>query len=103
MVYVFLANGFEEMEALAPVDLLRRAGVEVFTVGVGSDMIVSSHNIPVKTDTTVDKIVLNDELEMIVLPGGMPGTLKQALMCLVQLITVLIITDTLPQYVPLRP
>ena len=57
MVYVFLANGFEEMEALAPVDLLRRAGVEVFTVGVGSDMIVSSHNIPVKTDTTVDKIV----------------------------------------------
>ena len=76
MVYVFLANGFEEMEALAPVDLLRRAGVEVFTVGVGSDMIVSSHNIPVKTDTTVDKIVLNDELEMIVLPGGMPGTLN---------------------------
>lgn len=67
MVYVFLANGFEEMEALAPVDLLRRAGVEVFTVGVGSDMIVSSHNIPVKTDTTVDKIVL---------PGGMPGTLN---------------------------
>lgn len=50
MVYVFLANGFEEMEALAPVDLLRRAGVEVFTVGVGSDMIV--------------------------LPGGMPGTLN---------------------------
>lgn len=76
MVYVFLANGFEEMEALAPVDLLRRAGVEVFTVGVGSDMIVSSHNIPIKTDTTVDKIVLNDELEMIVLPGGMPGTLN---------------------------
>lgn len=76
MVYVFLANGFEEMEALASVDLLRRAGVEVFTVGVGSDMIVSSHNIPVKTDTTVDKIVLNDELEMIVLPGGMPGTLN---------------------------
>ncbi|WP_294590130.1 DJ-1/PfpI family protein, partial [uncultured Ruminococcus sp.] len=63
MVYVFLANGFEEMEALAPVDVLRRAGVEVNTVGVGSDVVVSSHNIPVKADITVDKIVLNDELE----------------------------------------
>ena len=74
MVYVFLANGFEEMEALAPVDMLRRAGAEVCTVGVGSDIITGAHKIPVKTDITADKIVLNDELEMIVLPGGMPGT-----------------------------
>lgn len=74
MVYVFLADGFEEMEALAPVDILRRAGVEVRTVGVGSEVITGAHKIPVKTDMTVDGIVLDDKLEMIVLPGGMPGT-----------------------------
>lgn len=76
MVYVFLADGFEEMEALAPVDILRRAGVDVRTVGVGAKVITGSHKIPVKTDITVDKIVLNDTLDMIVLPGGMPGTLN---------------------------
>lgn len=74
MVYIFLADGFEEMEALAPVDILRRAGVKAFTVGVGSEYITGAHGITVKTDLTVDSIVLNDELEMIVLPGGMPGT-----------------------------
>lgn len=76
MVYVFLANGFEEIEALAPIDILRRAGVEVVTVGVGSSEIVSSHKVKFGTDTTVDKIVLDDKLEMVVLPGGMPGTLN---------------------------
>lgn len=76
MVYVFLANGFEELEALSPVDVLRRAGVEVYTVGVGSEVVIGAHNIPVKADITVDKIVLNDTLDMIVLPGGMPGTLN---------------------------
>lgn len=74
MVYVFLADGFEEIEALAPVDMLRRAGVEVQTVGVTGDVVTGSHNISVKTDITVDRIKLNGELEMIVLPGGMPGT-----------------------------
>lgn len=73
MVYVFLANGFEELEALAPVDILRRAGVSVCTVGVGSDMITSSHGVTVKTDITADCIKLNETLEMIVLPGGLPG------------------------------
>ena len=76
MVYVFLADGFEEMEALAPVDILRRAGVEVCTVGVGSEIVSGSHTIAVKTDITVDKIVLDNNLDMIVLPGGMPGTLN---------------------------
>lgn len=76
MVYVFLANGFEEIEALAPIDILRRAGVEVVTVGVGSSEIVSSHKVKFGTDTTVDKIVLDDKLEMVILPGGMPGTLN---------------------------
>lgn len=76
MVYVFLAEGFEEMEALAPVDILRRAGVEVCTVGVTSETVTGSHKIPVKADITVDKIVLDNNLDMIVLPGGMPGTLN---------------------------
>ena len=76
MVYVFLANGFEEIEALTPVDVLRRAGVETVTVGVGGDHITGSHKITVRTDITVDKIVLDDKVEMIVLPGGMPGTLN---------------------------
>lgn len=76
MIYVFLAEGFEETEALAPVDLLRRAGKNVITVGVGDNIIKSSHGIPVVADTIVQEITLDDTLEMIVLPGGMPGTLN---------------------------
>ena len=76
MVYVFLADGFEEMEALTPVDILRRAGITVQTVGVTGDVVTGSHQISVKADITVDKIELDDKLEMIVLPGGMPGTLN---------------------------
>lgn len=73
MVYVFLADGFEEMEALSPVDVLRRAGVEVKTVGVGADIVTGTHGIPVKADMSVEEIKLSNDLEMIVLPGGMPG------------------------------
>ena len=76
MIYVFLANGFEEMEALAPIDLLRRAEKEVVTVGVGGKVITGAHGIPVTADITESEIVLGGELEMIVLPGGMPGTLN---------------------------
>lgn len=73
MIYVFLANGFEEMEAVAPIDILRRAGGEVMTVGVGSKEITAAHGIRFTADITVDDIKLNDSVEMIVLPGGMPG------------------------------
>lgn len=76
MIYVFLANGFEEIEALAPVDLLRRSGREVKLVGVGGSVITGSHGIAVQTDITASEIVLGNDLEMIVLPGGMPGTLN---------------------------
>ena len=76
MIYVFLANGFEEIEALTPVDLLRRAGKQVITVGVGDSVIVGSHGIAVVPDTIAEEAILGDELEMIVLPGGMPGTLN---------------------------
>ncbi|MBQ8550412.1 MAG: DJ-1/PfpI family protein [Clostridia bacterium] len=75
MVYVFLANGFEETEALVTVDILRRAGYEVLTVGVGSEFIEGSHGITVKADITEDKITPDDTLTAVVLPGGMPGTL----------------------------
>lgn len=73
MVYVFLADGFEEMEAIAPIDLLRRSGAEVKTVGVGSKMVKGAHQIPVECDIT-DQEILLDGLEMVILPGGMPGT-----------------------------
>lgn len=75
MVYVFLADGFEETEALAPVDILRRCGVEVQTVGVGGEQITGSHKITVVSDIT-DAQVTTDGLEAVVLPGGMPGTLN---------------------------
>ena len=76
MVYVFLANGFEEIEALAPTDILRRAKLEVKTVGVNAEKIISSHGVTVTPDITCDQISLDDDLDMVVLPGGMPGTLN---------------------------
>lgn len=75
MVYVFLADGFEEIEALAPVDILRRGGVEVKTVGIGGRSVSGSHNISVSCDLSDAEINLA-EIEAIVLPGGMPGTLN---------------------------
>ena len=76
MIYEFLADGFEEVEALVPVDFLRRAGKTIFTVGVGSQTVRGTHNIRVRCDLTADDIELNDEVEGIILPGGMPGTLN---------------------------
>ncbi len=75
MVYFFIAEGFEEIEALCPLDLLRRAGIEVKTVGVGAKEITGSHGITVKTDITSAEYA--DEVpELVFLPGGMPGTLN---------------------------
>lgn len=76
MIYVYLAEGFEETEAIAPIDMLRRGGKNVITVGVGDSIIRSSHGVPVVADTIAEEAPLTDELEMIVLPGGMPGTLN---------------------------
>ena len=73
MVYLFLANGFEEIEALCPLDLLRRVGVEVTVVGVGSDKIMGAHGITVSADVP-EEFYRDSNPEMIILPGGMPGT-----------------------------
>jgi len=72
MVYVFLADGFEEMEALSPIDILRRAGVEVVTVGITGEYVNGAHGIIVKADTT--EFAMSEKVEMIVLPGGGQGT-----------------------------
>lgn len=76
MIYVFLAPGFEEIEALAVVDVLRRAELEVITVGVGEDFVIGSHQIPVAADIYERDLNLDEKVQAIVLPGGMPGTLN---------------------------
>lgn len=77
MVYIFLADGFEEIEALTPADLLRRAGVEVALAGVTGDVVTGAHGIKVVCDVTAadaaDMITSPAGAEMIVLPGGLPG------------------------------
>ena len=72
MVYILLGTGFEEMEALAPLDLMRRAGIEVMTVGVNGKKDYGGHNIGVEADITIAEMDLTD-LDMIVLPGGLGG------------------------------
>ena len=73
-VYIFLAEGFEEIEALTPVDLLRRAGIETQTVSIGSSLKVTGRsNIAVEADLLFEEAD-PDSADMLVLPGGMPGT-----------------------------
>ncbi len=72
MVYVLLAPGFEEAEALVPVDLLRRAGVETATVSITGKSVTGSHGIAVTADISLDQVDL-DRAEMVVLPGGGTG------------------------------
>ena len=72
MVYMLLGTGFEETEAIAPLDLLRRAGVAVTTVGLSGKIIYGSHGIGVEADIEIGQLDLTN-LEMIVLPGGLGG------------------------------
>lgn len=75
-VAVYLATGFEEIEALATVDILRRAEIEVDLVALGGNRhVVGAHRIEVITDTLIEEINHMD-YDMMVLPGGMPGTLN---------------------------
>ena len=72
MVYMLLGTGFEETEAIAPLDLLRRAGVQVLTVGVNEKTVYGGHGIGIETDITLSEMDLT-ALEMIILPGGLGG------------------------------
>lgn len=72
MVYLLLGTGFEEIEAVTPLDLMRRAGIDVLTVGVNGKTVYGGHGIGVEADITLDEMDLT-QLEMIVLPGGLGG------------------------------
>ena len=72
MVYLLLGTGFEETEAIAPLDLLRRAGVEVATVGINGKTVYGSHKIGVEADLELSEMDLTN-LDMIILPGGLGG------------------------------
>jgi 4-methyl-5(b-hydroxyethyl)-thiazole monophosphate biosynthesis len=73
-VYEFLANGFEEVEALAPVDILRRGGVEIKTVSVtGSELVESSHGVTIKADLKFEEAGDYSDADLLMIPGGLPG------------------------------
>lgn len=72
MVYMLLGTGFEETEAVAPLDLLRRAGVEIMTVGINGKTVYGSHHIGIEADLTLAEMDLTN-LDMIILPGGLGG------------------------------
>ena len=72
---VFLAEGFEETEAICPIDVMRRAGIDVVVAGVGSDAVTSSHGVTVKADALVDDIG-DGSFSAAFCPGGMPGSVN---------------------------
>ncbi len=79
MIYLFLAEGFEEIEALTPVDLLRRAGLQVSTVGIGAKNVRGAHSINVEADITEKEALSaleSGNVEAVILPGGMPGSIN---------------------------
>lgn len=73
MIYIFLADGFEEVEALAPLDILRRADLDVVTVGVTGMEVKGAHDIIVKADISLSEISL-ENIDAVILPGGLGGT-----------------------------
>lgn len=72
MIYLLLGTGFEETEAVAPLDLMRRAGISVATVGINGKIITGSHGIPVQADMELGEMDLT-QMEGIILPGGLKG------------------------------
>lgn len=75
MIAILLADGFEEIEALTPLDILRRADFDVRTVAISSKIAIGSHGISVICDLGIDEVKL-DEVSMVIFPGGMPGSLN---------------------------
>ncbi len=75
MLYLFLAEGFEETEAIAPLDIIRRAELPVKTVGVTGKVVTGAHGIAVEADILIDQVEMK-ECSGMILPGGMPGTLN---------------------------
>lgn len=73
MIYIFLADGFEEIEAIATLDILRRANINVKTVGINDKYITGAHGLTIKSDETN---FCKEDIEGIILPGGMPGTIN---------------------------
>ena len=74
MIYVFLATGFEDIEAIAPVDIMRRAGLEVQTVSItGEEIVTSAHGVGIASDLLLSDVDFSSA-EMLVLPGGLPGS-----------------------------
>ncbi|MDL2324787.1 DJ-1/PfpI family protein [Ruminococcaceae bacterium OttesenSCG-928-A16] len=73
-VYIFLADGFEEIEAITPIDILRRAGATVITVGVTGPMVTGAHGVVVQADIDGKNFTLPQDAAMVVLPGGGVGT-----------------------------
>ncbi len=72
MVYILLGTGFEEMEAITPLDILRRAGIRTMTVGVNGKTVFGAHGIGIEADIELGQMDLTD-MDMIVLPGGLGG------------------------------
>lgn len=75
-VAILLAPGFEEVEAITPIDFLRRAGIEVIVTGIGGMEIEGAHGITVKADKTINEV--SSDLDGIIIPGGMPGSTNVA-------------------------
>ena len=73
-IYQFMAEGFEDVEALAPVDILRRGGQEIVMVSItGSELVTSAHGVTIKVDALFEDVDLGDP-DLLMLPGGMPGS-----------------------------
>ncbi len=73
MVYMFLAEGFEETEAIGCLDVLRRAEIDVKTVAIAEKTVTGSHGVTVLADMTADEVD-SGKIDGVILPGGMPGT-----------------------------